>query len=97
MDAESRKYPEETYAKEICKRLENESFVKEFDVLLSVQGAGVHWHCVVSRIPVHAVITCFDQGAFGTQYFIEFKIEEENKAIPRVFRNEQEAIEWLNS
>jgi len=35
--------------------------------------------------------------AFGEMRQFEVYREEENKAIPRVFRNEQEAIKWLNS
>jgi len=35
--------------------------------------------------------------AFGEMRQFMVYREEENKAIPRVFRSEEEAIEWLNS
>jgi hypothetical protein len=89
MESNRRIYPEASHANELCKRLQKEPFVAEFNVKLSVQGAGVYWHCIVSRDTVHAVITCFDLGAYGPQYFTEFKQKDENKALLRTHSIEE--------
>lgn len=42
-------------------------------------------------------IYALDDLAFGEMRQFEVYREEDNKSLPRVFRNEQDAIEWLNS
>ena len=46
-----------------------------------------------SKLAVYAV----KDLAFGEMRQFEVYREEENKVIPKVFRDEQSAIEWLNS
>ena len=46
-----------------------------------------------SKLAIYAVTDL----AFGEMRQFEVYREEENKVLPRVFRDEQSAIEWLNS
>lgn len=47
--------------------------------------------------PNKLALFALDDLAFGEMRQFEVYREEEGKAFPRVFRNEQEAIKWLNS
>lgn len=47
--------------------------------------------------PNKLAIFAVDDLAFGEMRQFEFYREEQGKAIPRAFRNEQQAIDWLNS
>ena len=47
--------------------------------------------------PNKLAIFALDDLAFGEMRQFEVYREEEGKSLPRVFRNEQDAIEWLNS
>ena len=76
-------YPEEKYAKELYKRLKREPFVSELNAKLTVSGAGVHWHCSVSRNAVLSEINCFDEGVYGPQYLTYFRSKDEIKAVLR--------------
>ena len=46
-----------------------------------------------NKLAVYAV----DNVSFGEMRQFEVYREEEGKALPRAFRDEQEAIDWLNS
>ena len=47
--------------------------------------------------PNRLAVFALDDLAFGEMRQFEVYREEEGKALPRVFRNEQDAIDWLNS
>lgn len=83
MDSDKQIFPEERYANELYDRLQNEPFVSELNANLTISGAGVHWHCTVSRNSVLARINCFEEGVYGPQYLTFFKVEDENKAVLR--------------
>ena len=47
--------------------------------------------------PNKLAVYALDDVAFGEKRIFEIYREEEGKSLPRAFRNEQDAITWLNS
>jgi len=55
--------------------------------VISINGAGVHWDCVVSRNPRLCTIHCFDVRG-SPEYLISFDHEKQQRAMGRTSSQE---------
>ncbi len=83
MESDKHIYPEEIYANKLHERLQKETFVSDLNAKVTISGAGVHWHCVVSKNDVLSEIHCFDEGVYGPQYLTFFKSKGQTNAVLR--------------
>lgn len=65
-----RKYPEEAQARKLHRALAKETARRGMVVTLSIEGAGVHWHCAVALGVRICQIHCFAEQR--VEHFIEF-------------------------
>jgi hypothetical protein len=75
------KYVEEEYAKELHRDLARRFAGTVPATEVSIEGAGVHWHCTAKRGPSSCSITCFDVG--GPEYLTSFERDSETVAMGR--------------
>lgn len=68
-------------------------FDLSFSEIQSIAAYGKEKFILPSKLAIYAV----DDLAFGEMHQFNVYREEEGKTIPKTFRTEQEAIEWLNS
>ena len=74
------------------------------DIKISIEGAGVHWHCSVAIGTRQCVISCFDPSFMnleykGAEYYTSFESNGTDAATGRTFKrnNTIEAVkEWLD-
>ena len=110
---------EEIYARQLYLALQNKFQVRQnaisnffrlrkkhesnSDIKISIEGAGVHWHCTVVKGMKQAAISSFDNSFRdleykGPEYFTSFKSNGQKAATGRTF-NMNETIEavvkWL--
>jgi hypothetical protein len=63
---------------------------KNFDISISIEGAGVHWQCKVEKDNRICSIACFNydfQFKQGPEYYIEFIYDESGQATGRTSDN----------
>lgn len=88
--------PEEIYARQLYQELEKEfcdsQNLSELcpNIEISIEGAGVHWHCSVARHLNKCTISCFDVNFTnldykGAEFYTTFKINEQDVDEGRTF------------
>lgn len=73
------------------------------DIKISIEGAGVHWRCCVTKGMRQATISCFDIDFMnleynGPEYFTHFKSNDQNAATGRTFdmsKTIEAVIKWV--
>lgn len=97
-------YKEELYARQLYQNLKkvfwknSPSFLRFLGLTrqagsepaISIEGAGVHWHCKVSKATRSCLINCFNIGFTNTaykgpEYYSEFEENGQKKATGRTF------------
>lgn len=86
------KFNQEHIAENLYKKL-NEHFKDRKELInISIEGLGVHWHCMVAFQNRACKIHCFEdynQGNLKGEYLISFKEFNENKAWGRTHKIEE--------
>lgn len=89
------KYPEEDVANELHRELTRRFHATA--TVVSIEGAGVHWHCTASRGNSQCSIACFT--SLGTEYYTDFKRDGAGIATSRIPSRNQtiDAVaDWLD-
>jgi len=88
------KYSEEDVAKDLHRDLIQRFRTKA--TTISIDGAGVHWHCAVERENSRCSIACFT--SLGTEYYTDFIRDAADMATSRISSRDQtiDAVaDWL--
>lgn len=91
------KYPEEDYANDLHVELTRRFAPTVPATSLSVEGAGVHWHCTAQRGDSVCLIACFDMR--GPEYYTSFERRSQKSGTARIpSRNQTIAAvaDWLD-
>mgnify|MGYP000358186565 CR=1 FL=1 len=75
-------YAEESHAKDLYRDLATRFASADSATNTVVEGAGVHWKCVVKRGDAACEICCFDTRR-GTEYLTSFELKTESVACGR--------------
>ena len=90
------KYPEEDHANDLHRHLTRRFGDTAPRTALSVDGAGVHWHCTAERGDSFCSIACFDVR--GPQYYTSFERGSQKLATGRTSSREDTLAavdDWL--
>ncbi|MEM7114447.1 MAG: hypothetical protein AAF614_18575 [Chloroflexota bacterium] len=90
-----KKFPNEDYAQDLYEHLRA---LAKGSINVSIEGAGVHWHCTAAQGDSRCVIHCFDNFGKGAEYYTSFQRSSEEKATARITsRNDTLAavLAWL--
>lgn len=94
---------EKTLIAKILKFIRRDS--SNLETVISIDGAGVHWHCLVSKGNRRCCINCFDINFTdlyyrGPEYYTSFEINRQVKARGRTFDKNatiKAVEEWLEN
>lgn len=76
------KSPEEDYANDLHVELTRRFASTVPATSLSVEGAGVHWHCTAQRGDSVCSIACFDMS--GPEFYTSFERDSQKIATARI-------------
>jgi hypothetical protein len=81
------KYVEESHARDLHSELSRAFGANGPETVVSINGAGVHWDCIVLRNPRLCSIHCFDVRG-SPEYLISFDQEKQQRAMGRTSSQE---------